>query len=430
MKNITIISVFIEGVLSFFSPCVLPMIPLYLSYIASDAVLYKENGEKKYKRLKVFLNTVFFVLGVSTVYFLMGFGITTFHTEINKFSTLFTLIGGILLLFSGLKSIGFIQIPILEKEYKINTTKINNTHGILKSWLFGFLFSFAWSPCIGPILSSVIIMVAGAETKIDGYLYILVYIIGFMSLFLVTGLFTEEMFSFFKKHRNIVKYTEKIAGVIIIAMSVWMFSKIVQPTLNNTDKISEIEADSNENQNSMINNESELQNEEMSSDGNITENSNNEELENTTDTSTENKQTDIEKFNFSLKDANGTIHNLLDYKGKKIIVNFFGTWCQYCNKELPVLQEINDSDDDIVILLIATPNFGSEGSIDYVENYMKEKGYSMTILYDENPFAVTMKYGISGYPTSFFYNTDGSIYGYAPGYLLKDNFMEIVSGMK
>ena len=116
---------------------------------------------------------------------------------------------------------------------------------------------------------------------------------------------------------------------------------------------------------------------------------------------------------------------LSDYKGKTVVLNFFATWCTYCKMELPSLEEINNTRDDIVIFLVATPDIGNEGSKEYIESFMEENGYSMTVLYDETGEVVS-KYNVSGLPTSFFFKPDGSVLGYVPGYVEESSLISIL----
>ena len=135
--------------------------------------------------------------------------------------------------------------------------------------------------------------------------------------------------------------------------------------------------------------------------------------------------TDIEKYSFTLKDNKGNDVTLSEYKGKTVVLNFFATWCTYCKMELPSLEEINSTRDDIVIFLVATPDIGNEGSKEYIESFMEENGYSMTVLYDETGEVVS-KYNVSGLPTSFFFKPDGSVLGYVPGYVEESSLISIL----
>lgn len=134
---------------------------------------------------------------------------------------------------------------------------------------------------------------------------------------------------------------------------------------------------------------------------------------------------DAERYNFTLKDIDGNEHSLTDYVGKPLLLNFFGTWCHYCNQELPDLQKVAD-EGDVQVILIAAPGLNGEGTAEQVEQTMKDNGYSFLILYDEQ-YTVTRTYGISGYPTTFAMKDDGSFLGYMPGYMSADILKEVVS---
>lgn len=376
-------ALFLEGLLSFFSPCVLPLVPLYIGYLTSGI---DTNLSKAKVRIQTTVRTLFFVLGISTVFFLAGLGSSALRYFFQKNTIFFSIIGGFLLILFGLFSLGIIDIPFLQKEHRIISFK-KNKNGIIRSYLLGFFFSFAWSPCVGPLLASAMLKSASAESSLIGWLYIGCYTLGFIIIFILLGLFTEEVLMLLKKHTNIVRYTKIIGGIVVLCMGIYML---------NTGFTS-IKALENK----------------TSDNTTVVENSNDENL------------TDIEKYSFTLKDNKGNDVTLSEYKGKTVVLNFFATWCTYCKMELPSLEEINSTRDDIVIFLVATPNIGNEGSKEYIESFMEENGYSMTVLYDETGEVVS-KYNVSGLPTSFFFKPDGSVLGYVPGYVEESSLISIL----
>ena len=376
-------ALFLEGLLSFFSPCVLPLVPLYIGYLTSGI---DTNLSKAKVRIQTTVRTLFFVLGISTVFFLAGLGSSALRYFFQKNTIFFSIIGGFLLLLFGLFSLGIIDIPFLQRDHRIVSFK-QNKNGIIRSYLLGFFFSFAWSPCVGPLLASAILKSASAESALIGWLYIGCYTLGFIIIFILLGLFTEEVLMLLKKHTNIVRYTKIIGGIVVLCMGIYML---------NTGFTS-IKALENK----------------TSDNTTVVENTNDENL------------TDIEKYSFTLKDSHGNDVTLSDYKGKTVVLNFFATWCTYCKMELPSLEEINNTRDDIVIFLVATPDIGNEGSKEYIESFMEENGYSMTVLYDETGEVVS-KYNVSGLPTSFFFKPDGSVLGYVPGYVEESSLISIL----
>ena len=376
-------ALFLEGLLSFFSPCVLPLVPLYIGYLTSGI---DTNLSKAKVRIQTTVRTLFFVLGISTVFFLAGLGSSALRYFFQKNTIFFSIIGGFLLILFGLFSLGIIDIPFLQREHRIVSFK-QNKNGIIRSYLLGFFFSFAWSPCVGPLLASAILKSASAESTLIGWIYIGCYTLGFIIIFILLGLFTEEVLMLLKKNTNIVRYTKIIGGIVVLCMGIYMLNTgftsikaLENRTLDNTT---------------------------------VVDNTNDENL------------TDIEKYSFTLKDSHGNDVTLSEYKGKTVVLNFFATWCTYCKMELPSLEEINNTRDDIVIFLVATPDIGNEGSKEYIESFMEENGYSMTVLYDETGEVVS-KYNVSGLPTSFFFKPDGSVLGYVPGYVEESSLISIL----
>ena len=387
------LALFIEGVLSFFSPCVLPVIPLYMGYLTQGSKSVDENGNTVYKKSTVLLTTLFFVLGISTVFFVIALSVSSLQSITSKYSVLFSLFSGIILLFFGLIAMKVIEIPFLNVgfnlPFKINLNKMN----FLTAYLLGFLFSFSWSPCVGPLLASAILKAANAASRVEGFIYIGFYTLGFIFMFLLLGLFTETILSILKKYQNVVNKTGIIAGIIIIALGINMIYKSSKEIIQLLD-------------------------------GNKV--SNNQSVESVNENT---KKTEIEKYDFTLKKGNGESITLSDFKGKTVMVTFYGTWCHYCNQELPVLEEVKNTRDDIEIILVATPNDGMEKSIDEVEKFMKDGGYTLNVVYDED-FNVKRLYQVTGYPTSYVYKPDGSMLGYLPGFMPKELLEEIIEKSK
>lgn len=389
-SSLSIAALFLEGLLSFFSPCVLPLIPVLAGYLTAE----ETETDPKAARKHTAWMTLWFVLGICLVFVLAAAGAGILNTFFQSHSVQFSIAGGILLVLFGLTEFGVIQIPFLMKEHRLPSSRKKGSDA-LSAFLLGFFFSFAWSPCVGPLLASAIVMAADASSRALGYAYIAAYAAGFLLIFILLGLFTEEVLRFLKKKRNVVKYTQKIGGAILLAMGVYMLvqanQQISQVQTAAAEPTAEVSAEPGES------------------------------AEAPSDT-----RTDAEKYNFTLEDAEGNAHSLTDYSGKTVVVNFFGTWCGYCNQELPHLQEIHDTREDVVILLIAAPGYNGEGNVSDVERYMKDAGYSMTILYDTD-FSVSSRYGVQGYPYTFILKPDGSFLGYIPGYLPDESLDQAIS---
>lgn len=377
---------FLEGLLSFFTPCVLPVIPLYIGYLTADAKNVAEDGTVTYKRGKTFLLTLGFVLGISVVFVMMAAGSGFLNGFFQKHTLMFQTAGGVLLLLAGLMNLNVIQIPLLERTYR-KQTDVKGGMTFVKAMLMGFFFSFAWSPCVGPMLAQALLTASSAATKTEGYIYIASYALGFICIFLLLGLFTGEVLNFLKKNRNTVKYTGLVSGLVVTGMGLYMFTQ-AYGTVRMYEAMAENSSTAAE-----------------------------------TETVPEEEGADIDNYGFALPDSEGNSIALTDYRGKTIVVNFFGTWCTYCNLELPGLQKIHETMDDVQILLVAAPHVNGEGDIEYIEKYMKDAGYTMPIVYDSS-LEVTRRFGITGYPTTYIIRPDGSFMGYVPGYVEDEQMLK------
>lgn len=222
--NLSFLLIFLEGFLSFFSPCVLPLIPVYISYLAGNGKKISPNGTVVYERKKVLLNTLFFVGGISSVFFLLGLSFSALGTFFNHNKVMFGRIGGVLIIIMGLVQLDLIHINFLKMEKRIHLELDAEKISPIVAYVMGFTFSFAWTPCVGPALSSVLIAASNASNVIAGNMLVLVYALGFIIPFIILGMFTSEALNFFKEKRNLVKYTIKAGGVILIIIGIMTFT--------------------------------------------------------------------------------------------------------------------------------------------------------------------------------------------------------------
>lgn len=449
--SVPAITVFLQGLLSFFSPCVLPLLPLYIGYLSGGTAVVGEDGQLRYKRSKVLLNTLFFVIGVSFAFFLLGIGVSAVGTFFHKNHALFARIGGILVLLFGLYQLGiFGTSKALGTErrlpFKLDTLAMSPFTALL----LGFTFSFAWTPCVGPALTSVLIMAASAATKATGFILIGVYTLGFVLPFLAVGLFTTSLLDFFKKHRNVVKYTVKIGGVLMIFMGILMFTGKMNDVTGYLSKISAIpgteqsaedggdtESGTAENgaggekNDEAAENGAADQNDAQNGDGQTgTEDSSAAEQNNSAAGSSDGEIPVLPALDFELTDQYGNTHTLEDYKGKTIFLNFWATWCGPCRMEMPDIQKIyetydTEGDEALVVLGVAAPNYGQEGSEEDITAFLEENGYTYPVLMDTEA-ELFSGYGIYSFPTTFMIDKDGNVFGYITGMLTEDMMHSII----
>lgn len=412
MENISFIFVFFQGILSFLSPCILPLIPIYISYLAGNSKKVSGDGIITYERREVFLNTVFFVLGISTVFFILGLSFTTLGSILNSYKVIISRISGIIIIFLGLFQLGLFNFGFLNREFKIKA-KINfNNMNPSVAYIMGFTFSFAWTPCVGPALSSILLLASSAKTTILGNMLVLVYALGFIIPFLILGIFTTQALNFIKKNKKIVQYTIKVGGVIMVIMGLMTFTgginNITKYLNSNNSYINE------ETKDKKIEDENKAQNDYSDESKNEHNGSNNKDL--------------MEAVDFSLTDQYGNTHTLSDYKGKTVFLNFFATWCGPCKVEMPHIEELynehNLNNDDIVIIAVSNPG-GREKDMNGVKQFLKDEGYTFPVVFDESG-EVFSKYNIMSLPTTFMINEYGKVYGYVSGALSKDQMESII----
>ena len=422
MENLNYIFVFLEGMLSFLSPCVLPLLPVYISYLAGNGKEIDENGNIKYIRKKVFANTILFVLGISFAFFILGMSFTAIGSFFKENTQVFTTIAGIFIILMGFVQLGVIKFTFLEKEYKIKTKNNIKKMTPLLAFIFGFTFSFAWTPCIGPALASVLMLASSSESALQGNLLVLVYTIGFAIPFLLVGFFTTELLNLLKKYQKALKYTIKISAVILIIIGVLTLTgtyERLNTYLNqwNNNDVSTEQQESNE-----INQENETETEEVETEEEniVTEedNSNNEQ--------NNNAQPAID---FTLQDQNGNTHKLSEYKGKVVFLNFWTTWCGYCKTELQDLQELYNeygkNENDVIFLGVTSPESSknknaADVSKEEIIEYIKQNSLDFPMVFDEDG-KVYNSYYIYAFPTSFLINQDGNVEWYSPGALAKED---------
>lgn len=196
--------IFIEGFVSFLSPCVLPMLPMYVSYFAGQ--------DKDLKRTTI--NSLGFVLGFTIVFVLLGIFASTLGKLITANSRYINILFGMIIILFGMNYMGILNIKILNqsKGIKKNTDKLSFFSAIL----FGMIFSVCWTPCVGVFLSSALMMSATSQNILKGGVMLLLYSIGLGIPFILTSIFLEKLkstFNHIKKHYNIIN---KIAGIILI----------------------------------------------------------------------------------------------------------------------------------------------------------------------------------------------------------------------
>ena len=401
-----IFTLFFQGIVSFFSPCVLPLVPLYVSYMAGGAKEVDENGEICYPRKKVLLNTVFFVVGISFAFFLLGVGFTALGRFFSGNRTLFARISGIIMIVFGLYQFGFFgRSMAIEKERRFHLSFDGGAMGPLYAFILGFTFSFAWTPCVGPALGGVLLMAGSASASKTGFMLIGCYTVGFVAPFLAGGLFTGKALEFFKHRKNIVSAAFKVGAAILILMGFMTLTGFMNGFTGYLSSFGD------------------------NSGAQPTENYSNEDAQEIEGSESGGSSDEIAAPDFTLTDQYGNEHTLSEYKGKVVFLNFWATWCPPCKAEMPDIQKLyeehGENGEDLIVLGVAAPNLGREVSREGIIEFLSDEGYTFPVVFDES-YETFSQYGISAFPTTFMIDRNGNIFGYAPSALTKDIMENIV----
>lgn len=442
--SISAVTVFLQGLLSFFSPCVLPLLPLYIGYLSGGSAVKGEDGKIHYKQSKVLVHTLFFVAGVSFAFFLLGLGVSAVGGFFHRHQAMFARVGGILVMLFGLYQLGiFGTSSVLGREHRLPFQLDRLAMSPVTALLMGFTFSFAWTPCVGPALTSVLLMAASAATRSQGFGLIGVYTLGFVLPFLFVGLFTTRLLELFKKYRGVVQYTVKIGGILMVLMGILMFTGKMNDVTGYLSRISGIQVSQTERmEEGTVTEKAEADNEgeKQGTEGGSTESGKggpestaaSEEASGETapaETAADARPV-IPAVDFELEDQYGNIHRLEDYRGKTIFLNFWATWCPPCKAEMPDIQKLyeksaTEGENAVIVLGVAAPNMGQEGSEEEIAAFMEEKGYTYPVLMDTEG-ELFASYGIMSFPTTFMIDRDGNVFGYVSGMLSADMMDSIV----
>jgi cytochrome c-type biogenesis protein len=207
---------FVAGLLSFFSPCILPLIPAYFTFITGFSLEELTGSHTAEIRKKVVLSTMLYVLGFSLVFILMGASASYLGGVIFKFKDWIRIIGGVLIILLGIHLTGLIRFRGLDFEKRIHLDR-KPLH-CCGTFIIGMAFGAGWSPCIGPLLGSILILAGSQETVWQGVLLLGVYSLGLAIPFVLLSIFINFLLAFIKKANRFLRYANIVAGALLIVV--------------------------------------------------------------------------------------------------------------------------------------------------------------------------------------------------------------------
>lgn len=219
MESVTLGIAFIAGLVSFLSPCVLPIIPGFLAYLAGTGT----GSEEGNKRFRMFLASLWFVIGFSSVFALLGVLLNGILTNIaGDVQSVLAKLGGLLIIAFGLYLTGLVNVPFLNREYKFGVKRKFSSRA-LTSFLFGAAFAAGWTPCVGAVLGSIIALATVAPGL--SFALFFAYSLGLGLPFLAVGLFAESADRLIQKYAKTARYVNIVFGALLIILGILAFTE-------------------------------------------------------------------------------------------------------------------------------------------------------------------------------------------------------------
>jgi cytochrome c-type biogenesis protein len=213
------------GLISFFSPCVLPLVPSYISVISG--VSYDElrglQTAKSSLRRRIFLKSLLFILGFSVVFVALGASFSLLGQTLSHYRVATYKVGGVLIVLFGLYTMGVLKFRFLQRD--VHLLKLSDTPvGVLGPFLVGLSFGFAWTPCVGPTLGAILTLASGSESLTQGTTLLAIYTTGLALPFLLSSLAFNTFLNYFGKFSLVLPTVQKLGGLVLVVMGVLLFT--------------------------------------------------------------------------------------------------------------------------------------------------------------------------------------------------------------
>lgn len=389
-----LVSALLAGLLSFFSPCVLPLIPVYVGMLAGDAEAAARGVSGCANRLRLLANALAFVLGISFVFVALGIGAGLLGSLLNN--AYLTCALGLLVFVFGLQTAGLIHIPLLERQVKAEV-KGPRKGKVATSFLLGLAFSFGWTPCVGPILGTILALAADQGGVAASAGLLLVYSPGLCVPFLVIALAFDLLLKRVRKLNRFLPAIQRAGGALIAVMGLWMvFSQVGALVGANRPTVTDV---------------------------NLTE--------------VKAGDADVSGVssawkNVVLTDLSGEKHRLSELKGTPVYLEFWGSWCSSCVQDLDQMQEVwreHEQAGDVLVTSVVVPGFYGERSVDEFLAWAEQEGVEAPVYMDTNG-SLSAYLGVAAFPTSVFINSDGTIARIRVGAIERDELERLLAELQ
>jgi len=217
MDNVSVIAAFAAGIVSFLSPCVLPLVPGYISIVSGISLEELQSRGRNSGLMKVvFLNSLFFILGFSITFIALGASATVLGQVLMSRMNILYRIAGIVIIIFGLHLTGLVKIPFLYQDKRFHN--VSKPRGMFGAFVLGLAFAFGWTPCIGPILAGILTFASTKETVSQGIMLLAVYSAGLGLPFLLTSFCLNKFLAFYGRFKQHFRTIEVLSGLLVITV--------------------------------------------------------------------------------------------------------------------------------------------------------------------------------------------------------------------
>lgn len=325
----------IAGLASFLSPCVLPLVPVYISLISGASINELKNEETALRlRRVVFTNSFTFVLGFSIIFIALGVAAGLLGTRLSSSLPIITRVAGLLVIVFGLHMAGIVKIPFL---YQDTRSQASTGKGPIGSFLMGLAFAAGWSPCVGPILAGILVLAANKNTVLQATGLLALYSLGLAIPFLLTALAISQFLRVINKFKAHLHKVEITAGVLLIAIGLLIVT-------NNFTLLNRILPDVTK-----FLPEPKIEAPKPATDGTLA--------------------AIMPAPEMAFTDLDGKPVQLSEFKGKVIALDFWATWCVPCREEVPIFNEMSKKFGDKGFEVLAVAVDSGDGAI---RKFMKD----------------------------------------------------------
>lgn len=220
MLEVSYFGALLAGLLAFVSPCILPMVPFYFSYMAGISMTeLREDGEiSAGAGRRLVISAVFFALGVTTIFMLMGLGATALGQAFAQWRQPLSYVAAAVIFVFGLHFLGIFRIGFLMREARMETSRDPST--VFGAYLMGLAFGFGWTACVGPVLATILMLASGMGDLLKGALLLAVFGLGMTAPFVIAAFFAKPFLGFLQRHRSKMAYVEKTMGAMLIIFAI------------------------------------------------------------------------------------------------------------------------------------------------------------------------------------------------------------------